>query len=217
MTTPLGVVPASEISVARSSTLDYMFRFPLQTAPGEYTLKIGPDIQDLPGSTMSQAYTGSFTIALPVVEGAVYDTNGTPIVGVAMEASDSGSPYSTDANGRFSIGVPQGTVLSVTPHLPGWQFVPGTRSYTNVTDSIPGQNFLAVNSLAPTLSFSTQGSGLVLNCFGIPGVAYRLSGSSNLVDWVDLGEWQIGTNGPLGWVVPPGTDPAQFFRLKATN
>jgi hypothetical protein len=217
LVTPWGPMPASNITVSASGTLKAAVSFPPQTAPGDYVLRAGPDIRDLAGLTMSQVYTGAFTITLPVVQGSVLDTNGAPVPDVLMQASGSGSPFFTDPNGLYSVGAPPGTAFGITPVKAGWSFVPGTRYYTNATDNLAGQDFLAVTSLAPNMALGAQGTNLVLTCLGIPGVSYQLNTSSNLVDWVPLGDWTVGTNGPLGWVVPVTTDPAQFFRLKAQN
>src|SRR5205823_93981 len=96
--------------------------------------ELGPGIQDLFGQTLSQVYTGAFTISIPLITGTVRDTNGTPISGVTLQ--ETAAPLlsaATDANGFYSIGVDPGWAGAIVPSLQDFVFVPGTRAYAGVS------------------------------------------------------------------------------------
>jgi hypothetical protein len=214
LTTPVGPVSLSA-SLIESTHLQLVF--PLQTTVGAYTLTVGPNIQDLFGQPMSQVYTGSFTISLPVIQGAVADLGGQPVPGVLIQPSGGFSSAITDTNGNYVLGVPPGSDVTVTPALDGLVLVPASRTYTNVTASISNQNYLAVSSIVPTVTEQPGLASINLSWFGIPGVSYQAFSSTNLVDWVPCGDTLVGTNGSMQLVMPTGSDPMKFFRLRASN
>ena len=96
-------------------------------------------------------------------------------------------------------------------------FVPGTLSYTSLPGSVTNQNYLMVPTVAPTLVSGVSGTNRSMSWTGIPGVTYQTWWSTNLVDWSPLGDPLAGTNGQMQILLPLGTDPADFFRLGATN
>ena len=65
--TPNGPVATNFLSISLRSPSSLLINLPEQTAVGNYTFTIGPQIEDLYGRPMAQAYTGAFTISLPVV------------------------------------------------------------------------------------------------------------------------------------------------------
>jgi len=166
---------------------------------------------------MSQVYTGAFTIIVPVISGTVTDTNGQPLANVLLQQDGGPSSSLTDSNGVYVLGVDPGWTGNVIPYFGDLFFVPGLRFYNNVVASRSNQNYLAVDSLAVTLSTSRQGSNLSLNWFGINGVNYEPQYSTNLVDWLPYAGPLTGTNGPAGLLVPMDADPQKFFRIKASN
>ncbi|HEY9171322.1 MAG TPA: hypothetical protein VI136_03455, partial [Verrucomicrobiae bacterium] len=115
------------------------------------------------------------------------------------------------------LGVPPGWAGSVVPALDSFVFVPGTRSYTNVTNSITDENYLMVESIVSELGSAAVGAELWLNWNGIPGVSYQVLASTNLSDWYPWGDAILGTNSVIQLPVPVGDPPAAFFRLKANN
>src|SRR6185295_4545447 len=136
------------LSGAGPSTVNVTF--PLQNTPGAYRLEFGPGAQDLLGQTLSQVYTGAFTISIPVITGTVRDTHDLPLAGVLLQ--ESGFPSlnaTTDSNGVYSIGVDPGWSGAVVPSLNNSIFAPGSRSYTNVLANLVGQDYLLVESLSP--------------------------------------------------------------------
>src|SRR5208283_438367 len=84
-------------------------QFPLQQGAGRSTVTVGTNINDLYGQPMSQVYTGAFTILLPVIQGAITDTNGQPVSGVLIQPDGGLSATTTDTNGNYALGI-----------LPGW-------------------------------------------------------------------------------------------------
>ena len=218
LTTPNGPLSSGSFSISMLSSASYLVSFPLQTAVGNYVLTIGTNINDLYGQPMSQVYTGAFTISLPVIQGAVTDTNSQPVAGVLLEASDGLSSTTTDTNGNYALGFVPGSSFTVTPSLGALVFLPGAMSYTNVSASISNQNYLAVSTLAPVLTAGGNATNLVLNWQGLPGVNYQVYCSTDLVNWqLVVGAAVTGSNGPAQIIiVPTNGGPAQFFSVQSS-
>jgi hypothetical protein len=166
---------------------------------------------------MSQVYTGAFSISLPVIEGFVTDTNGQPVPGVLLQPNNAASPATTGSNGEYTIGVPPGAGLTITPIKPGYMFAPGSRTYAPNTGSISNENYLAVTTIAPGLIAKYQTTNVLLNWIGIPGVTYQLYYSTNLANWLPYSDPYPGINGPMQIAFPIAGDPMNFFRLSARN
>lgn len=96
-------------------------------------------------------------------------------------------------------------------------FVPGSRTYVNVTGALTNENYLAVSTLAPALSMQVQTNTCVLNWQGLSGVTYQPLYSTNLVDWLPYNGALPGTNGPMQLLLPMGTAPIMFFRVGASD
>ena len=217
LTTPNGPLSAGAFTVSMLSSSSYSVSFPLQTAVGNYTFTVGTNINDLYGQPMSQVYTGTFTISLPVIQGAITDTNGQPVPGVLIQPDGGLSATTTDTNGNYALGILPGWSGTVVPSGGGFVFAPGSRVYTNLTASVSNQNYVAVITIAPVVSAGLQATNLMMSWFGISGVTYQLYSSTNLVDWLPYGDAFPGTNGPVVLLVPTGGDPARFFRVQAGN
>ena len=68
-----------------------------------------------------------------------------------------------------------------SPSLPGFMFVPGTRTFSNVQTNVPGQDFLIVTTIMPPVSASRSGTNISFQWTGIPGVTYQVVSSTNLL------------------------------------
>ncbi|MCX6926728.1 MAG: hypothetical protein NT154_26520 [Verrucomicrobia bacterium] len=66
LTAPGGVM-VSNIAAMALSPYEFLITFPAQAAQGDYTLTVGPQVEDLYGQQMSQTYTSRFSIILPVM------------------------------------------------------------------------------------------------------------------------------------------------------
>ena len=216
MTTPNGDLAASNISVFAVSPSTLRISFLEQSAVGNYTITIGPQIEDLFGQPMSQIYTGAFSILLPVIQGVVRDTNGQAVAGVMLQATGL-PPAFTDLHGGYTLGITTGWSGVVTPSLEGFMFVPGSRVYTDVNASIGNQDYLIVNTIAPAVGSQLQGTNLLLNWRGITGVTYQPLWSTNLVEWFPYGGLLVGSNGVVNLQVPVDDDPMKFFRVRSDN
>jgi hypothetical protein len=216
LTTPNGPLPSSSFSISMSSSTIYVVSFPLQTAVGNYVLTVGPNINDLYGQPMSQVYTGTFTISLPVIQGVITDTNSQPVAGVLLQPS-TGSFTTTDTNGNYALGFVPGSSFTVTPSLGALVFLPGSMSYTDVSASISNQNYLAVSTLAPVLGTGGNATNFVFSWQGLPGVSYQVYSSTNLINWLPYGAAVTGSNGPLQIIiVSTNGGPAQFFSVQSS-
>ena len=74
-----------------------------------------------------------------------------------------------------------------------------------------------VETITPSMTVTQAGQDLQLTWPGVPGVTYRLSWSTNLVDWQDTGSSWTGINGPMQTLFPVSGEPQKFFRLQAQN
>jgi hypothetical protein len=215
LTAPDGLA-LNNLTVAALSPYVFQINFPQQTAQGDYTLTVGPQVQDIFGKPMSQVYTSTFSIVWAVVQGSVTDTNGQPVSGVLLQPDGGVPATTTDTNANYVLGVPPSGTINVVPSKTNLMFVPSSRSYANVTTSISNQNYLAVSTVAPALTTQVQTNMVILNWYGIRGVTYQPLYSTNLVDWLPYDVSLPGTNGPLQLLVPMGTDPSMFFRVGAS-
>jgi type II secretory pathway component GspD/PulD (secretin) len=67
-------------------------------------------------------------------------------------------------DGRYSITVPYGSILVVTPYKEGWQFEPPTRNYDSVTQDMTSENFTA-SVQKFTISGNVGKEGVVMKGF----------------------------------------------------
>jgi hypothetical protein len=216
LTAPGGVA-VSNLAVSALSPYLFQVSFPQQTAQGNYAITVGPQIVDLYGQPMSQVYTGAFSIVWTSVQGTVTDTNGLPVAGVVLQP-DSGAPSaSTDTNGFYLLSLPPTVTVHVTPTAPGLMFVPGSRTYVNLTTAVSNENYVAVSTIAPVVAMQFQTNTCILNWYGISGVTYQPLYSTNLVDWLPYYSALPGTNGPLQLLAPMDTNPVMFFRVGASD
>lgn len=162
-------------------------------------------------------YSGTFTVSLPTISGAVTGTNGAGVPGVLMEASGGLVAATTDTNGNYSLVVPSGWTGTVTPSLGSNAFLPGSMSYTNVSNPLTGQNYSMVRTISPALTPSLSAGNCVLNWNGISGVTYQVFWSTNLLTWQPLGSPIAGTNGPVEYSMPAGSNHQEFFQLQVTH
>ncbi len=215
LTGPGGLVMSNLNPVALTHCW-FRIDFPTLTAQGDYTLTVGPQVQDLFGQPMSEAFTGTFSIAWATVQGSVTDSNGLPVPGVLLQPDGGFAGATTDTNGNYVLALPAAGTIQVTPSKAGLVFVPSARTYNGVPTPINNENYLAVGTVVPTLTSQVQTNGLVLGWYGISGVTYQPFSSTNLVDWLPYDGPLSGTNGPLQLVVPMITDPIMFFRMGAS-
>jgi hypothetical protein len=214
---PSGTVPPSPLGLSFPAASTLRIAVPYQNLSGAYRLELGPNISDIFGQSMSQVYTGSFTISIPAITGRITDTNGSPVSGVLLHQDNGPLTARSDANGAYVLGVDPGWTGTVIPSLSPLVFVPGTRTYTNVVASMTGQDYLAVNSLALTLGSGLRGTTFALNWFAISGATYQPQYSTNLVDWSPYAGPIMGTNGPAEVLIPIDGDPRKFFRISTSN
>jgi hypothetical protein len=75
--------------------------------------------------------------------------------------------------------------------------------------------------IAPAVPLSVAagplGASLNLQWSGVPGAAYQLQSSTDLVHWQPCNDPIAGSNGMINVAVPVGSDPGTFFRLVPAN
>lgn len=216
LTTPNGPL-ASGLSISPLSSSSFQLNFPQQTAVGTYTISVSQSVTDLYGRLMSQAYTGTFVISLPIIQGLVTDTNGSPVAGVTLQASAGLSSAVTDTNGNYALGFVPGSTFTVTPSLGTLAFVPSSMAYSNLYASVSNQNYAAFATLAPVLTTSVSANSLILGWQAIPGVTYQIYSSTDLINWTPYGGAMSGSNGTVQVLVPTRGGPQQFFSVKPSD
>ena len=107
--------------------------------------------------------------------------------------------------------------VNVTPSAPGLMFVPGSRTYVNLTVAVSNENYVAVSTIAPAVAMQVQSNACALSWYGISGVTYQPLYSTNLVDWLPYTGAVPGTNGPMQLLAPMDTNPVMFFRVGASD
>jgi hypothetical protein len=154
---------------------------------------------------------------LPSIQGKVTDTNGLPVAGVVLLASLGNVSTTTAADGTYQLSLVPYTSFVVTPSFNGFVFVPAVRGYATTLTSVTNENYLMIDTIAPTITTGLQNTNLVIGWFGVAGVTYRVYSSTNLVDWLPYGSSVPGIGAPLEVLVPVDTDPQKFFRVRASN
>jgi hypothetical protein len=213
LTAPNGPVPTASLSVTMLTSSSYQISFPAQTAIGTYSLSVVATVFDLYGRVLSPAYTGTFNVSLPAVQGTITDGSGNPLPGVLLQPSV-GSTTTTDTNGNYALGFVPGSSFTVTPSLGALMFVPPSMSYTNATNTITGQNYTGVTNLTPAVSATASAGNFVLGWWAVPGLNYQVYCSSNLTTWLPCGPLYAGSNGPVQMSMPMSGSPMQFFSVQ---
>lgn len=99
--------------------------------------------------------------------------NGAGLAGVTLTISGLATPVTTDANGRFSANLADGS-YTITPSLAGYSFFPSRQTMTVAGGSISVPEFTAS---ATASSFTVSGRVLAPGGAGLAGVQVALSGS----------------------------------------
>jgi hypothetical protein len=215
--TPNGAVSNGAMTVTMLTSWSYLLSFPLQTAVGNYALVANQNIMDLYAHPLSQPYTGTFTISLPVIQGTVTDTNGNPVAGVTIQNSAGFSPTITDPNGNYALGFLPGSTFTVTPSSGALLFAPPSISYTNITATLAGQNYVAATSFTPAVrALASDPANLALSWNAVAGVNYQIYCSSDMTNWVPWGGVVSGS-GPTQVPVPITNCPCMFFSVQPSQ
>jgi hypothetical protein len=214
--TPAGALPANSFTLSQGGLALVTVSFPSQNLPGDYELHFGPGLGDFFGQPMSQVYTGSFTLSLPLILGTVRGTNGVPVAGVTIQQT-SGNHLSalTDSNGAYSLAVDSGWTGSIAASFSNMVLLPRFYSYIGVTATVSNQDFIMAPTFIPAVGVTLQNNLLSLGWYGISNVTYQVYSSTNLTIWDTYLGSLPGTNGPAIFEVPvePAT-PARFFEVQ---
>ncbi len=102
--------------------------------------------------------------------GGTATLNGQPMAGVTVAASNGGTCSSSDASGAYSCSVVQGWSGAVTPSLPGYVFVPASRTYASVQANQSAQDYAGTPGTY-TLSGTVTANGAPLSGASLSGGA----------------------------------------------
>ena len=219
LTAPGGPVPPAQVDATLIGGTTLRMSFPPQTDLGLYQVEVGPTLQSLFGEVMAAPYMGAFTIAQPVISGTITVTNGLPAVGVVLSIDSGPATAVTDTNGTYALAVDPGWSGVVTPSNPGWDFGPGSRTYTVLSADIAGQDYTMADTLAASLNVSLQGNDLAVTWYGVNGVLYQPYSSTNMNSeaWSPYNGTVAGTNGVEELLVPLSGEPEFYLRIEAEN
>jgi hypothetical protein len=121
------------------------------------------DYNDVRMDTYEQNYAA--TLISPAISGKITDAADSGVSGVQIVTTpDVGSAYS-DPNGGYSIMVPYGFTGTVSPERDSMAFAPESRSYSDVTSSILGQDYSTSDIFHRISGRITDMDGM-----GLPGV-----------------------------------------------
>jgi hypothetical protein len=182
LVTPNGIVLPTNFTFLSLSKIRFMF--PPQDSPGLYQFSIGPQVVSLIGAYMSQAYTGTIVLSSPIISGTIVDTDGVPMAGVTVHATDGLPAVLTDAQGYYELPVLPGFQGTASPLAPaGFSSIPNSRSYLGVASSISNQNYKITSSANLVISSSLDGNIFTLTWPAVPNVTYEVSYSYDLSIW----------------------------------
>ena len=125
-----------------------------------YIFNPGSRSYNLTANQIDQDYTA--VLETYTVSGTVLDSNGNPIAGATVNGQDA-------SDGNYSFTVNYGGSITLTPAALGYEFVPVSRAFTNITSN-QTQNFVG-NLLTYTISGT-----VTLNGQGLAGVDIKEGG-----------------------------------------
>jgi hypothetical protein len=120
-------------------------------AVNTYTFTTGPIAGEC-------AVNATFAVNTYTISGIVRTAAGAGLENVALAFSGTGSSASSGADGRYSRIMTHGWTGTITPSFAGYSFEPASRSLTNVTEPLEGQDF-TVTQGAPSIVILTPTGG----------------------------------------------------------
>jgi RHS repeat-associated protein len=136
---------------ASSGTLP--LNVPGSTPFGSYVIRLYH-----PGHPTLVATSAPFEVR-PFVNGQVF-SGGSPLAGVNVSGTNGAACGTTDASGWWGCVIPVGWSGTITPSKAGNLFSPASRSYTNVTNIITGENYATAASHALSGTITYEGAPL---------------------------------------------------------
>lgn len=134
-----------------------------------------------------------------IISGSIVDSNTNPVQGVNVTHSSGGSDM-TGPDGTYSLEVAYNWSGTVRPIKAGWTFQPVTRSYTNVTTSIPSEHYVGYRL---GQKYTISGTVRQPDGTGIPGVSLEFSNNGGTVTTDDSGYYSNAVkHGWSGTVTP---------------
>jgi hypothetical protein len=215
--TPSGVIPANQMSWHHDTlTSPYYISFPVLTKPGQYYIRIGPQITNIYGQSMSSVYITNFMLRPPILSGLIANNQNRPIPGVTVGTADGQVTGITDANGIYHLELT--TTLwtgQYKPSLPGVIVVPEFYSIDRVLEDRTNLDFVVYAEIPPLLRAVHISDATYLEWDSTSGINYQPELSTDLIHWTTYGQPIPGNNSVLKISLPEPFNPArQFFRLK---
>jgi len=103
----------------------------------------------------NENYTGFLP---PIISGCVADTNGYPIEGVWVSATNGGGGDTTGPDGNYALVVPYNWSGTIKPNAFGLIFSPTQRSYDNVITDEPNQDYITGSAVQIFVDTSATGN-----------------------------------------------------------
>jgi hypothetical protein len=123
----------------------------------------------------------------------------------------------SDTNGAFAVPVYPGWTGSIYAAFPGKVMIPPAMSFQPVLDNQSNLVFVAAEPQFMRATGALQDGAFKLSWYAINGVWYRISQSTNLVDWAPTSDlWTFGNGTELSQTIPSNNPPeGNFFRVEA--
>ncbi|MCP5106946.1 MAG: hypothetical protein GY950_26415 [bacterium] len=154
---------------------------------------------DVTGDLSGEDYTAA--AITPEISGRVRDGGGTGIADVTLTFSNNGGTVTTDSDGNYSHTVGYSWSGTVTPSKTGYTIDPGSRTYSDVTGNLSGEDYTAA-AITPVISGRTADGGGT----GIADVTLTFSNSGGTVTTNGNGDYsQAIAYGWSGTVTPSKT------------
>ncbi|HNT51851.1 MAG TPA: C10 family peptidase, partial [Candidatus Syntrophosphaera sp.] len=151
------------------------------------------------------------------VSGTVTDSSSLPLASVSISFSGAGTA-TTDANGVYSIAVPNGYSGTATPFLTGYNFTPASRSYASITSNQTAQNYIGTSAVPPPINLTTTGITQVSCTISWTEVGSAMAwdfeiGPAGFTPGMGMGYLQTMVGQPyLVWGLLPGTPYDWYVR-----
>jgi 2',3'-cyclic-nucleotide 2'-phosphodiesterase (5'-nucleotidase family) len=120
---------------------------------------------------------------------------------VSYSGTTSGSTTADALTGNYSIWVPSGWSGTVTPVKAGMVFTPASRSYTNITSDMSGQDYgvlPAVTQISPAMGSAAGGTSVTITGIGFSGATKVAFGSVNASAFTVFTPTRISATSPAG-------------------
>jgi peptidoglycan/xylan/chitin deacetylase (PgdA/CDA1 family) len=137
-------------------------------------------------------------------------------IGGAILNYAGGNPIVADASGNYTISVRSGSSGTVTPSKLGSAFTPSSRTYSNVSGNLTGQNYTAAHANTPPVISGGTDASVTMSMNGTP-TPFALTVNATDADPSDTLTWSISSAASHGTASASGTGNSKAISYTPTN